>query len=276
MDSNVKSPYLQLLKKILIDYDKIGSMEIHPLSIVTPNWKTFFLYPIDRLLKRFNFSIVKLKYVDESERLNGSDWPASAMTMIGYKRLTNIEECIRIIKEEKIAGDLIETGVWRGGAVIFMKAVLNELDLTDKNVWLADSFQGLPKPKLKYSADRASKLHKRRILRVTKMEVVQNFRLYNLLDDKVKFIEGWFDETLPKAPIEKLSLLRLDGDLYESTIVALENLYPKLSIGGFVIIDDFNAFQFCKKAVLDYRLAHNINEEIIEIDKEAVFWRKER
>ena len=92
----------------------------------------------------------------------------------------------------------------------------------------------------------------------------------------MKFLEGWFDETLPKAPIEKLSLLRLDGDLYESTIIALENLYPKLSIGGFIIIDDFNAFQFCKKAILDYRLRNEIKEDIIEIDKEAVFWRKER
>ena len=96
------------------------------------------------------------------------------------------------------------------------------------------------------------------------------------MDDQVKFIKGWFDETLPKAPIEKLSLLRLDGDLYESTIIALESLYPKLAIGGFIIIDDFNAFQFCKKAVLDYRLANDINETMIEIDKEAIFWRKER
>lgn len=276
MDSNVNSPYLELLKKVLIDYEKIGSMEYHPLSIVNPNWKTFLLYPLDRLLRKRNFSINKLKYVDKDERLNGLDWPASAKTMIGYKRLSNIEDCIRIINDEKIEGDLIETGVWRGGAAIFMKAVLNELNIADKIVWLADSFQGLPKPKKKFEADRKSNLHKQRILTVSKKEVEANFQLYDLLDDKVKFIKGWFDETLPKAPIEKLSLLRLDGDLYESTIVALENLYPKLSIGGFVIIDDFNAFQFCKKAVSDYRLAHNIEEKIIDIDKEAVFWRKEK
>lgn len=276
MDSNVKSPYLELLKKVLIDYDKIGSMEFHPLSIVNPNWKTFFLYPIDRLLKKRNFSIVKLKYVYKNKRINGLDWPASAKTMIGYKRLSNIEDCIRTLKEDEIEGDLIETGVWRGGAAIFMKAVLNELNITDKKVWLADSFQGLPEPKKKYAADQVSNLHKQKILTVSKKEVEDNFRLYDLLDDKVKFIEGWFDETLANVPIERLSLLRLDGDLYESTIIALENLYPKLSIGGFIIIDDFNAFQFCKKAVLDYRLAHEIEEEIITIDKEAVFWRKEK
>lgn len=251
-------------------------METHPLSIVNPNWKTFFLYPLDKLLRRRNFSINKLKYVDREERMNGGDWPANAKTMIGYKRLSNIEDCLRIIKAESIAGDLIETGVWRGGAVIFMKAVLNELNITDKNVWLADSFQGLPKPKDKFPADQVSDLHKQRILKVSRKEVEDNFRLYDLFDDKVKFLEGWFDEVLPNAPIEKLSLLRLDGDLYESTSIALENLYPKLTIGGFIIIDDFNAFQFCKKAVLDYRTANEINEEIIEIDNEAVFWRKEK
>jgi len=276
MKSNVKSLYLDLMKKVLIDYDKIGSMEIYPLSIVNPNWKTFFLFPLDKLLRKRNFSISKLKYVNKDERVEGLDWPANAKTMIGYKRLTNIEHCIRTIKEDGIEGDLIETGVWRGGAVIFMKAVLNELEISDKKVWVADSFQGLPKPKKKFAIDKLSNLHKQRILKVSKEEVENNFRQYDLLDDQVKFIQGWFDETLPKAPIEKLSLLRLDGDLYESTIIALDSLYPKLAIGGFVIIDDFNAFQFCKKAVLDYRLANDINENMIEIDKEAIFWRKER
>ena len=276
MKSNVRSPYLDLLKKVLIDYDKIDSMEIHPLSIVNPNWKTFFLYPLDKLLRKRNFSINKLKYVSKEERIEGLDWPAYAKTMIGFKRLTNIENCLRTIKEDGIKGDLIETGVWRGGAVIFMKAVLNELEISDKKVWVADSFQGVPEPKKKFAIDKLSKLHKQRILKVSKEEVENNFRQYELLDDQVKFIEGWFDETLPKAPIEKLSLLRLDGDLYESTIIALESLYPKLAIGGFIIIDDFNAFQFCKKAVLDYRLANDINETMIEIDKEAIFWRKER
>ena len=276
MNSNVKSPYLDLLKKVLIDYDKIDSMEIHPLSIVNPNWKTFFLYPLDKLLRKRNFSINKLKYISKDERIEGLDWPAHAKTMIGYKRLANIEYCIRAIKEDGIEGDLIETGVWRGGAAIFMKAVLNELIIPDKTLWLADSFQGLPEPKKKYAIDKLSNLHKQRILKVSKEEVKGNFRVYDLVDDQVKFIEGWFDETLPKAPIQKLSLLRLDGDLYESTIIALESLYPKLAIGGFVIIDDFNAFQFCKKAVLDYRLSNDINENMIEINRKAIFWRKEK
>lgn len=275
MNQNEKSPYLELLKKVLIDYEKVGSKEYYPLNIVNPNWKTWFLYPLDKLLRKRNFTIGKLKYVDKERRLNGMDWPANAKTMIGYKRLTNIEYCIKKIKEEGVEGDLIETGVWRGGAAMFMKATINELSLSNKNVWLADSFLGVPAPKKEYPVDGASDLHKKKILRVSKNEVERNFLRYNLLDDKVKFLEGWFEETLPKAPIDKLALLRLDGDLYESTYTALENLYPKLSKGGFVIIDDFNTFKFCKKAVLDYRSANRIDQKISKIDKEAVFWRKE-
>lgn len=128
------SSYLELLKKVLIDYQNIGYREYHPLEIVDPNWKTFFLYPIHRLLKTRNFAISKVKPVKRHERLNGIDWPAQALTMIGYKRLSNIEACIRIVREENIQGDLIETGVWRGGAVMFMKAVLNELQIKDKKV----------------------------------------------------------------------------------------------------------------------------------------------
>lgn len=268
------SPYLELLKKVLIDYDKIGSFEYHPLNIVNPNWKTFFLYPIDKLLRKRNFSIGKLKYVDKEERLNGLDWPANAKTMIGYKRLSNIEHCIRIIEKESIEGDLIETGVWRGGAAIFMKAVLNELKMKDRNVWLADSFMGIPAPKKEYPEDKVSKLHQHPIFKISKEEVENNFRRFDLFDDSIKFLEGWFDQTLTNAPIEKLSLLRLDGDLYESTYVALKYLYTKLSLGGFVIIDDYNAFQFCKKAVDDFRFENKIEEEMFEIDQEAVYWRK--
>ncbi len=268
------SNYLELLKKVLIDYDKIDTMELHPLDIVNPNWKTSLLFPLDKLLRKRNFSICKLKPVTREKRMNGLDWPASAKTMIGYHRLSNIEYCIKKIQEDEIEGDLIETGVWRGGSAMFMKAVLNELNITNKKVWLADSFNGVPHPKKEYSADQESRLHKQRILSVSREEVEKNFRSFELLDENIEFLEGWFSDTLSTTSIKKLCLLRLDGDLYESTYLALKNLYPKLSKGGFVIIDDHNAFQFCKEAVQDFRSTNKISEEIIEIDKEAIFWRK--
>ena len=269
------SLYIELLKKTLIDHLSIDDYEYHQLEIVDPNWKTAFLFPLHKLLKKRNFGICKIKYIRKTDRINGYDWPANALTMIGLKRLNNIEFCVRNIIENKIEGDFIETGVWRGGATILMKALLTELNITARKVWLADSFKGLPKPNtVDYPDDKECNLHTHRILRVSKDEVEKNFKSFDLLDDKIVFLEGWFKDTLPNINLEKLSLLRLDGDLYESTHLALRYLYPKLSSGGYVIIDDYNAFHYCKAAVDAYRHENNIKEEIVKIDEDAVFWCK--
>ncbi len=270
------SNYIELLKKTLIDFGNIDSYEYYPLTIQNPYWKTLILFKIDRLLRTRNFIIAKRKYIIEENRLNGYDWPANAITMIGLNRLNNIENCIHTINNDSIEGDLIEAGVWRGGATILMRAVLKELKILNRKVWVADSFRGLPKPNVKkYKADKGNSLNKLRILNVGIEEVKKNFKRYDLLDDQVVFLEGWFKDTLPSANIKKLALIRLDADMYESTYQALCNLYPKLSIGGFLIIDDYNAFQNCKMAVDDFRKEHNILDTIIEIDKEAIFWRKQ-
>lgn len=270
------SDYINLLKKSLIDFRNIGRREYHPLTQVKPNFKTFLLYPIDRLLRTRNFAITKSIPVTADERMNGYDWPAHALTMIGMNRLTHIETCIRTLHAENIPGDVMETGVWRGGAGILMRAVLRELQCTNRRVWLADSFCGMPVPDAEtYPADQGNTLFREKILQVPLDEVKQNFKSYDLLDDQVVFIEGWFSYTLPKAPVQQLALLRLDGDLYESTAVALEALYPKVAPGGFVIVDDYNAFPFCKQATDDYRKKQGITEPIIPVDRECVYWRKQ-
>jgi O-methyltransferase len=112
-------------------------------------------------------------------------------------------------------------------------------------------------------------------LAVSLEEVQNNFRRYGLLDDQVRFLKGWFRDTLPSAPIRRLAVLRLDGDLYESTIDSLTHLYPKLVRGGYAIIDDFGDVPACRQAVMDYRALHGITEEIIPIDWSGAFWRKQ-
>ena len=107
------------------------------------------------------------------------------------------------------------------------------------------------------------------------LEQVQgNFARYGLLDKQVIFLKGYFNETLPEAPIEKLSILRIDADLYGSTIDALASLYPKLSPGGFAICDDYANLPDCRRAIDDYRREHGIVEELMQIDRRAVFWKK--
>ena len=143
-------------------------------------------------------------------------------------------------------------------------------------MWVADSFQGLPPPnEALYPADSGDDLHTRGGLSVGADQVRHNFERYGLMDDRVQFLVGWFKDTLPVAPIDALSVMRLDGDMYESTWQAIEALYPKLSPGGFCIIDDFGSHQSqAGQAVLDYRRAHGIDEDIVDIDGFGAYWRR--
>jgi O-methyltransferase len=193
--------------------------------------------------------------------------------MIGAKRMLQLQRAAEFVIERDIPGDFIETGVWRGGACILLRAVLAAWNVTDRVVWLADSFQGLPPPDVeRYPADRGQVLHEYPQLAIPLEAVREHFREFGLLDDQVRFLPGWFRDTLPSAPIERLAILRLDGDLYESTMVALESLYDKLSVGGFAIVDDYRVFPNCRAAVEDFRRARGIADRIYNIDGSAVFW----
>jgi O-methyltransferase len=214
----------------------------------------------------------------EANRLEGRDWPGTATTMIGLARLNNLQQCAERVLRDGVPGDFIETGVWRGGACIFMRAILKAHGVTDRSIWVADSFAGVPAPNPeKYPADVPTEFYSQFFtadaLAVSMEQVQENFRRYGLLDEQVRFLKGWFSETLASAPIESLAVARLDGDLYESTMDALVALYPKLSPGGFLIIDDY-CLPNCVKAVQDYRSRHGITDEIIPIDWSAIYWRK--
>lgn len=270
----VRRIYLDLMKKSLTDLlrtDRPQYFEVRSRKRLI-GWT---LRKINKILSRYNHRIVRFQSFSPEKRMEGRDWPAYAETMIGLKRIDSLENCMENIIKNNIPGDFIETGVWRGGAVIFMKAFLKSHGVTDRKIWVADSFKGLPEPdEKKYSADRGDRHHTFDELRITREVVINNFKKYNLWDDSIHILEGWFKDTLPMAPIEKLSLIRLDGDMYESTLDGLVNLYPKLSKGGYLIIDDWGAVPGCRKAVLDYRQEHGINDEIINIDWTGIFWKK--
>jgi O-methyltransferase/demethyldecarbamoylnovobiocin O-methyltransferase/8-demethyl-8-(2,3-dimethoxy-alpha-L-rhamnosyl)tetracenomycin-C 4'-O-methyltransferase len=213
---------------------------------------------------------------DEHARLVGIDWPSRAHTMIGLKRLRSLRVHVAQVIEDNVPGDFIETGVWRGGASIYMRALLAAHGVKDRRVWVADSFAGLPPPNpAEFPADAGDELYRIPVLSASLDEVKKNFAKYNMLDSQVEFLPGWFKDTLPRAPIEKLAILRLDGDMYESTIQALTSLYDKLSRGGFVIIDDF-FIPACRQAVEDFRRQCQIVDAVRDIDGSAAFWRKTR
>lgn len=217
--------------------------------------------------------VVRRPYNSET-RENGMDWPARAETMIGLKRLSNVQMAVESVIADGIPGDLVETGVWRGGTCIFMRGILKAYGDTSRKVWVCDSFEGLPVPNAaRYPADEGDPYHQYPELAIGVEQVKHNFRRYGMLDDQVEFVVGWFSNTLAKAPIEQISVLRLDGDMYESTMDALVPLYPKLQSGGYCLVDDY-MLDNCRAAIEEYRAEHNITDEIHRVDATGVYWRK--
>jgi hypothetical protein len=205
----------------------------------------------------------------------GREWPAFGETMIGQARLDNLQRCLEDVLERNVPGDFIEAGVWRGGAGIFLKALL-ELHQEDRRaVWLADSFAGAPRPnRADYPSDAQAVYHAIPFLCVSEQEVLANFQRYGLYDERVRLVKGYFKDTLPRLSDQTWAIVRLDGNLYESTMDGLVHLYPRLSRGGYLIIDDFGCCPSCRQAVEDYRRLHNIADPIQPIDWTGVFWRK--
>ena len=206
-------------------------------------------------------------------RVDGTDWPASALTMIGVKRMKQLRKAITQVLADGLPGDLIECGCWRGGASIFMAATLEAYESTRK-LFVCDSFEGLPAPYL--PQDEKMCLHlggNREYLSVPIHEVRENFMRYGLLNDRVEFVHGWFKDTLPKMRDRKWCVIRADGDMYSSTREIMENLYPGLTPHGILICDDYHDVPECKLAIDEYRSEKGITSPIIEIDDHGIWWR---
>lgn len=211
---------------------------------------------------------------DVAARSEGRDWPPFAETMVGHKRLDHVRRCAADVIADGIPGDFAECGVWRGGVVTLLRAVLAATGDEARVVWAADSFEGLPAPDPDDPQDAGADLSGVPILAVGADQVRANLDRYGLLDDRVRFLVGWFCDTLPSAPIEQLSLLRVDGDLYRSTMDVLVSLEPKVSEGGWVIVDDYGSWEPCRLAVDEYRATHGITSPIEVVDWTGVAWRK--
>jgi O-methyltransferase len=269
---SVEKMYLTLLKKSLT-----RSIAPETFSAAEPWFRAirWWFLPFQAFLMARGWIVVRREPLDSTKRSEGRDWPLDAETMVGLKRLDNLQFCIESILQDGVQGDFLEAGVWRGGASIFMRGALKAYGDATRLVWLADSFQGLPKAQSGvWRDDERVPLSDFRTLAVPLEQVRANFQRYDLLDDRVRFLPGWFQDTLATAPIERLALLRLDGDMYESTKVSIDSLYPKLSVGGFCIVDDYYSVTGARQAVTEYREQHGIVDPIQQIDWSGAFWRR--
>lgn len=276
--ADVTELYLNLLKKTLT-----GSIYENNDTVLGQwnrghgGWKNRLATGIGVAASSVGLEVVSKHPYDPSLRENGRDRPARADSMIGLRRMDNIHYCVDEVLKNEVPGDFIETGVWQGGATIFMRALLRVRGDRSRKVWVADSFEGLPAPdRQRYPADSGDMHHRFTALQVGVDQVKHNFSRYDMLDDRVVFLVGWFKDTLHTAPIDELAILRLDGDMYESTQQSIEALYPKLSPGGYCIVDDYGGIPACRRAITDYRSTHEILDEIVDIDGSGIYWQKSK
>lgn len=226
------------------------------------------------MLTPLNLELVHLKqsgigdYIESAHA--GRTRMEGAETMLGIKQLDQMQACITDIVRRNVPGDILEAGVWRGGMTIFMRGVLKAMGARQRRVWVVDSFEGLPDPEKSFD----SFGWKKGAMAVSLDQVRSNFLRYGLLDEQVVFLKGFFNDTLPDAGIAALSVLRVDADLYESTRDVLNHLYPRLSVGGYAIFDDYQNLKDCQRAIDEYRLEHRIEDPIVKIDRRAVCWVK--
>lgn len=268
----MRTAYLDLLEKALTGLLYQDRALGFTMGSTKPLWKRVRNKLLGKAPKNFGGAPV----YDDKARLMGRDWPSIAPTMIGVKRMQNLRMICEDVVCKSIPGDFIETGVWRGGACIYARAIFNAFGEAQRNVWVADSFEGLPPPNPElYPADKGDKHHTFNDLAISKEQVEENFKRYSVMGSNVKFLKGWFKDTLPKAAIKQLAILRLDGDMYESTMDGLK-VYDKVSVGGYVIVDDYGAVPACKRAIEDFRKARGIKDPIINIDGIGVYWQKTR
>lgn len=185
-------------------------------------------------------------------------------TMTSPERLWSLLGAVRHVVDTDVPGDLVECGVWRGGSVMAMARVLSDSGITDRRVWLYDTFAGMTEPS---SADveAGTGVRAADMLASTEVadgdnvwcvaglaDVTANVRSTGYPMGNFEFIEGDVSHTLQDRAPTEISLLRLDTDWYESTRVELEVLYPRLSIGGVLILDDYGHWQGARRAVDEY------------------------
>ena len=197
-------------------------------------------------------------------RTAGLDWPLQGLTMVGLDRLDDLQRCVESVVADGVEGDVIEAGSWRGGASILMRAALDSLG-DARTVWVADSFQGFPSE---------TELDAYDFLAAPLEDVEESFARLGC-DRGVRFVPGFFQETLPPLAGRNWAIVRLDADTYEPTQLALRCLYPGLATGGYLILDDYGAFPECRKAVDEFRAEFGIEEPIEKIDATGARWRRE-
>ena len=196
---------------------------------------------------------------------------AKPITLLRKSHLDLVEQAILAVEERGVPGHFMEAGIWRGGVIILMRAMINAYRMADRKVFAADSFAGIPR-NVWARNDPVDQWPDRWVAPLE--EVRKNIDRFGLLDDRIVFVPGFFADSLKQVSGEKFAVIRLDSDSYDSVQTSLEYLYPLVARDGVVIIDDWH-LPGCRGAVLDYRARYAINDPLRELEGNSV-WVKQQ
>lgn len=202
-------------------------------------------------------------------------------SMGGRKALENAFEVTALVEQKKIVGALVECGVAKGGTAAMMALTNRELGTIKRPKWFFDSYEGLPEPTAEdFEGGKAGHficpLPKGACLGAIEQVSDLMFDKLNLPQNEVHLVKGWFQDTVPvhRERIGPIAVLRLDGDWYESTKVPLENFYDQVSLGGYIIIDDYATCFGSRKAVDEFRAERNITASLCPDGRGGVWFEK--
>jgi hypothetical protein len=209
---------------------------------------------------------------------------AAPYTMTSLERMMALYQVCRHIEQAGIQGDLVECGVWRGGSAGIMAGVNLRRGRAPRTLWLYDSFEGIPQPRAEDGPEAAAfadgmaagDLVTTNKLVAAESSVLQLLSILGFPREHTRIMKGWFQDTVPAEHPERIAVLRLDGDWYESTKVCLDHLYPRVVEGGVVIVDDYGDWEGCKKAVDEYFQQHGITAMLHHVDRTCRYFIKDR
>lgn len=270
--------YLDLLKRTLVNL--VYAEDALRLDVVLSGGLAADQVDRQRLLRDVRYeraaAYAELVTTKREGRVAGFWATRLSHTMIGLDGLDNIERCAHRVFADGVPGDFLEAGVCHGGASIFMRGLQVAHGEGERATWLADSFEGVPPPTHPVDREHELDLSEERVpwMAASVQAVRDNFETYDMLDDGVRFLPGLFADTLPNAPVERLAILRIDGDLYSSTRDTLDALYDRVSDGGYVIVDDYGCLEPCRIAVDEFLAERGLDVEPDQVDWTRVCWRK--
>jgi len=238
---------------------------------------------IKYILKIFNLKINRIKKdvypIDIDSNFIEEYKMIEAYTATSIERVYALKNAITYIIKNKIKGDFVECGVWKGGSCMLMAKTLVNQEEKERKIWMYDTFDGMTEPTdddceietnvsgsdlLKNTPKNTDKFN---MWAYAPLEMVKkNMKKTMFPEERIHFIEGKVENTLSKIKPQNIALLRLDTDWYESTKYELEQLYPLLSIGGVLIVDDYGHFSGAKKAVDEYFSKTNVTPLMNRID----------